>query len=99
MFGDDHGDELANPFDGGGQGEALFGTLDPRPGIAEVELRDLDLPDLSMSVHDKEITRKERKRAILSFIILTRIHAPQRSVCQRVLSVSRLLSSRLCRPG
>jgi hypothetical protein len=57
--GDHHRDELADTFDGGPQREALFGPLDSRVGVAEVELADLNLPDLSMSVHDKQITRKK----------------------------------------
>ena len=61
--GDDHGDELADTFDGGGQGEALFRPLDSRVGIAEVELRDLNLPNLSeMPVHAKELTGRDGSR-------------------------------------
>jgi len=42
---DDHGDDLAHSLDGGGQGEALPGSLYTRMGIAEMELPYFDLPD------------------------------------------------------
>ena len=43
----DHGDDLVDTLDGGGQGEALSGLLYAGMGIAEVKLSYLDLPDLS----------------------------------------------------
>ncbi len=47
----DHGDDLAHPFDGSGQGKTLLGPLDSRVGVPEVELSYLDLPDFPMSFH------------------------------------------------
>ena len=43
----DHGNNLADAVDGGGQGEALLGPLYPGMGIAEVAPSYLDLPHLS----------------------------------------------------
>lgn len=43
---DDHGDDLAETLDGGGQGEALPGSLYTCMGIAEMKLPYFDLPDL-----------------------------------------------------
>ena len=43
---DDHGDDLAEALDGGREGEALLGPLNPGTGIAEIELRDFDFFDL-----------------------------------------------------
>ena len=43
----DHGDDLTDTLDGGGQGEALLGPLYAGMGIAEVALSYLDLPHLS----------------------------------------------------
>jgi hypothetical protein len=55
-----HGDNLADTFDGGGQGKALFGPLYACMGIAEVELPDLDLLHLPKPVHERELTRGAR---------------------------------------
>ena len=66
--GDDHGDELACAFDGGGQGKALFRPLDSRVGIAEVELSHLDLPDFPVSVHEQKFTGEYGLGSISSFI-------------------------------
>jgi len=44
--GDDHGDDLPDALDGGGQHKALFEAIYPCRGIAKVELRDLDLLNL-----------------------------------------------------
>ena len=44
--GDDHRDELTDPLDRGGQGEAFLGSFYSRMRIAEVKLAYFDLPDL-----------------------------------------------------
>ena len=54
--GDDHGDDLPDALDGGGERKALFGAIYPRVGIAKVELPDPDLFNLpKMPVHGHPI--------------------------------------------
>ena len=96
---DDHGHELACMFDGGGEGQTLFGPLYSCMGIAEVELPYLDLPDFSMSFHDEELTGEDRYGPSRLVSCLIHIHARQMSVCQPSEERSRLVSCLSFLPG